>query len=155
MSYLADLLAYNAWANAVVLAATDELTGEQLAFSMPELGGSALELLDHTAQVQANFLGIMTGAGRPGRGEDRTYPAMRALLTSTSDGLCAALPDLERRANALFELPWFGRSFTIETGVIQVATHSVQHRAGICAGVARAGREVRTLDYIAWASEYR
>jgi hypothetical protein len=38
---------------------------------------------------------------------------------------------------------------------VQVATHSVQHRAGVCAGIARAGREAPNLDYIIWLNEFR
>ena len=155
MSYFRDLFEYNLWANEIILAATGELTPEALATPMPDLGGTPLELLDHMAVVQSAFLGLMTGAGRPPRTGDRPYIEVRDALRSSSDGFIAALPKLEPRLAETFEVPWFGRSFTIEQGLTQVATHSVQHRAGVAAGVAHAGGAVENLDYIAWLSKHR
>lgn len=155
MSAFSELFEYNRWANSLVLEATAQMSAEALAAPMPELGGSTLGLLEHLAQVQANFLGIMTGAGRPPRDEGRGFDQIAALVRSTDDGFLAALPALEARLQDQFELPWFGRSFTVEQGLTQVATHSVQHRAGISAGIARSGLKPADLDYIIWCAENR
>jgi uncharacterized damage-inducible protein DinB len=155
VSYLRDLFEYNLWANEVILAATDQLSPDALATPMPDLGGTPLELLDHTALVQAGFLGLLTGAGRPAHAGDRLYIEVRDALRSSSDGFIAELPKLERRLGDSIEVPWFGRSFTVEQALLQVATHSVQHRAGIAAGVAHAGGTVENLDYIAWLNNHR
>ncbi len=155
MSRFADLFEYNRWANGLVLAATSRMSGEALSAPMPELGGATIGLLEHLAQVQANFFGIMTGSGRPPREEGRPYDAIAALVRQTDEGFLDALPSLEARLEDRFELPWFGRTFTIEQGLIQVATHSVQHRAGISAGIARAGLKLADLDYIIWCAEQR
>lgn len=155
MSQFADLFEYNHWANELVLSATSQMTAEALAAPMPELGGSTIGLLEHLAQVQANFLGIMTGAGRPPREDGRPYDQIAALLRQTDEGFITALPSLKARLTDQFELSWFGRAFTIEQGLAQVATHSVQHRAGISAGIARAGLKPADLDYIIWCAEKR
>ena len=155
MSAFSELFEYNRWANSLVLDAMAELPADARSAPMPELGGPALGLLEHLAQVQANFLGIMTGAGRPPREDGRNFELIAALVRSTDDGFLAALPALETRLQDEFELPWFGRSFTVEQGLTQVATHSVQHRAGISAGIARAGLKPADLDYIIWCAQAR
>ena len=80
---------------------------------------------------------------------------MRALLLANDAGYREALPGLLERLDDTFELPWFGRSFTVEQALIHVPTHSVQHRAAVAAGIAKAGREAPTLDYMLWAGKFR
>lgn len=154
MSQFRDLYEYNEWANGLVLTATDQLSPEQLAAEMPELGGSVLQLLDHTARVEQAFLALMTGGERPDR-RDRSYVEVKAALRTAAAGYRSALPQLAGRLNDRFVVPWFEREFTIEQGLTQVATHSVQHRAGICAGIFRAGIEPPGLDYIMWLTQFR
>ncbi|MGB4861086.1 MAG: DinB family protein [Tepidiformaceae bacterium] len=154
MTDFQDLFEYNSWANSLVLAGVDELSDEELTAPMDELGGSVIELLGHTAQVEAAFLGLMTGAtDRPSR--ETEYPRIRERLVANSAGYLAAMPQLSERLSERFLVPWFKREFTIEQSLLQVATHSVQHRAGICAGIARAGREAPGLDYIMWLNSNR
>lgn len=96
----------------------------------------------------------MTGSSeRPARVTD--YPPIRERIEANSAGYLAAMPNLSGRLSERFHVPWFGREFTIERGLLQVATHSVQHRAGICAGIARAGRKAPDLDYIQWLNTHR
>jgi uncharacterized damage-inducible protein DinB len=154
MTSFGDLFEYNTWANEQLLALTDQLSTAELEAPMPELGGSVLELLAHASLVEAAFLGLMTGAGRP-PSRERGYADIRETYRTTAKGFGDALPDLEARLSQTFEVPWFGRAFTIEQGLLQVTTHSVQHRAGIAAGIARSGREAPNLDYIIWLSKHR
>jgi uncharacterized damage-inducible protein DinB len=137
------------------MAVMDQMGDEQLRAEMPELGGSALGLLEHTAQVEAAFHWLLTGAARPERRAGAGYGDVRSLLTATDAALQSALPELERRLADPVEVPWFGRSFEIGQALMQVATHSVQHRAGICAGIARAGLQAPGLDYIMWLNAHR
>ncbi len=153
MSHFADLFEYNAWANQQVFALADQMSDDQRAADMPELGGSVLELLDHLVRVEQAFLALMTGGERPGR--DRPYPEVRDALAASIAGYSEALPALEQRLAERFTVPWFEREFTIEQALTQVATHSVQHRAGICAGIHRAGLEPPGLDYIMWLEQFR
>lgn len=155
MSNLRDLFEYNAWANSHVLAVTDKLSADQLTAPMTELGGSVQELLAHTAMVEAAFLGLMTGIQPASKLDQSSYPDVRALFQHNATNYLASVEGLEARAGEQFKVPWFGRAFTIEQGLTQVATHSVQHRAGACAGIARAGREAPGLDYIMWLATHR
>lgn len=154
MTNFQDLFEYNAWANGLILAETDELSDAELTAPMDELGGPVIELLQHMAQVEAAFLGLMTGAtDRPSR--ETEYSGIRGRLMTNSAGFLAAMPELTKRLSEPFLVPWFKREFTLEQGLLQVATHSVQHRAGICAGIARAGRTTPGLDYIMWLNSHR
>ncbi len=155
MSHLHDLFEYNQWANSLVLAETDQMSVEALDAPMPELGGSTLELLSHLERVQANFFGLLAGTGRPPRADGRPYGDVAAALRESDEAYLAALPGFEARLAERIEVAWFERSFTFEQALLQVATHSVQHRAGISAGIARAGRKPADLDYIIWLARFR
>lgn len=155
MSQFTDLFEYNRWANALVLEATGRMSPEALAAPMPELGGSTFGLLEHLERVQANFFGMLTGSGRPPHVEGRTYEQVAAALRQSDDDFLAAIPSFEDRLDDLVEVAWFKRSFGVGQCLVQVATHSVQHRAGISAGIARGGIEPKNLDYIIWLSEFR
>lgn len=150
-----DLFEYNTWANDQVLAGTDALSEAQLGAPMPELGGSVLELLDHYEQVEAAFLAAMTGGPLRESRDARAYGTVREALRATAAAWAEAVPRLEQRLGETFPVPWWRRSFTVEQGLLQVVTHSVQHRAGVCAGIARAGGKPPELDYIIWLAAFR
>lgn len=154
VTQLNDLFEYNAWANALVVDEMDKLPDEARRAEMPELGGSALSLLEHTAQVEAAFHWLMTGVVRE-RTRDGSYEAVRSVLMANAELYRQDLPKLETRLQDQCEVPWFKRAFTIEQALTQVATHSVQHRAGICAGIARGGGTAPGLDYIMWLNQHR
>lgn len=153
MTLFVDLYDYNRWANERVLEVTGRMTDAQLTVEMPELGGSVLELLDHTARVEQVFLTLLTSGEPPPRG--RPYEAVCQGFADSATGYAAALTGLEARMAERVTVPWFGRDFTVEQILLQVATHSVQHRAGICAGIARAGFEAPDIDYIQWLNQFR
>jgi uncharacterized damage-inducible protein DinB len=155
LNQLIDLLEYNVWANDLVLAETDKLSADALAADMPELGGSALGLMEHTAQVQAAFLSLVTGGElkRPTGG--KPYAEVAALLRETGEALYAAVKGSTVAVDGRVLVPWFQREFSVEQVLVQVATHSVQHRAGICAGIFRGGGTAPGLDYIMWLSKAR
>jgi len=155
MTDFAELFEYNDWANRAVLAVTDELTAEQLSAPMPELGGSALELLGHASRVESAFLALMLDDRSLLAEEERDYAAIRETFRSVADGYREAMPALSSRLAAPVYVPWFNRNFTVEQALLQVATHSVQHRAGVCAGIARTGKRAPNLDYIIWLSQFR
>ncbi len=155
MAQFEDLFEYNEWANQQVLTVTDDLSPEQLAAPMPELGGSALDLLAHTAKVEAAFLGLMMDDPSRLAPEMSEYARIREVFATAAAGYRECLPGLTGDLGKRFEVPWFGRQFTVEQALLQVATHSVQHRAGICAGIARAGKDAPNLDYIHWLYQFR
>lgn len=154
MSHFGDLFAYDRSANELILAVCDGLSHEQRMAPFPELGGSVLELLGHIVGVQEAFLALMTG-GAARYPEDGPYDQVRAAFASVAAGYEAAVPTLERKLATDVSIPWFKREITVEQALTQVATHSVQHRAGVAAGIARAGREAPELDFIHWVAAER
>ena len=155
MTNFRDLFEYNKWANEQVLAVTGQMTDGQLRADMPELGGSALGLMEHYSLVEAAFLGLITQDPSLRPPEPRDYAGVKATFERTAQAYLARVPDLEKRLGDSHEIPWFKRTFTIEQCLLQVATHSVQHRAGVCAGMARAGKQAPDLDYIIWLNAFR
>jgi uncharacterized damage-inducible protein DinB len=154
VSLFTELFEYNAWANERVTAFCDGLHEEAFVAPREDLGGSLLDLLNHTVQVERVFLAMMTG-GQPERPEPMGFSELRELWPNIAAGYRAALPSLESRRAERFFVPWFEREFTVEQGLVQVATHSVQHRAGIAAILSQAGHPAPNLDYIAWLAEAR
>src|SRR4030042_871154 len=60
-STLIELIRYNNWANAQVLAACQELTPSQLAATAPGTYGSIHRTLGHIIAAEADYIGRMTG----------------------------------------------------------------------------------------------
>ncbi|HEX9091643.1 MAG TPA: DinB family protein, partial [Anaerolineales bacterium] len=58
---LIELIHYNNWANAKVLAACQELTADQMAATAPGTYGSIRNTLGHIIRAEADYVGRMTG----------------------------------------------------------------------------------------------
>jgi uncharacterized damage-inducible protein DinB len=98
--------------------------------------------------VETNYLRLMRG--EPPRAErfaqvsealertDAVSEEYLALITEASEF------DLTR----LFRMPGLGRKLSLEQGLIQVATHSTQHRADLASALTRLGQEPPALDYV-------
>jgi uncharacterized damage-inducible protein DinB len=58
---LVELIRYNNWANAQVLAACQKLTADQLASSAPGTYGTIRHTLEHIIRAEADYVGRLTG----------------------------------------------------------------------------------------------
>lgn len=58
---LIELICYNNWANAQVLAACQRLTAEQLATTAPGAYGTIHQTLGHIIHAEADYIGRLTG----------------------------------------------------------------------------------------------
>jgi uncharacterized damage-inducible protein DinB len=153
VTILAELLAYNAWANERVLEACRGLSAEQLQAPQGDMYGPVLDTLRHILEVEAGYLALIAGAGRP-------PPAAEGLAALTDQSKSVAVgyerllgsagaSGLERR----FSIPWFEREVTVEQGLAQVVTHSLQHRADVAGALTRAGIEPPPLDFVLFVLE--
>lgn len=152
-----DLYAHMEWADARVW-------GEVL--RTPAIGDDPFvrSSLFHLHVVQFAYLtGWTGGTPDPGRTDDFTsmpelrdwgrtyYPAVREWLAEVSDA------DLDRRDPVLwtdFVEGLIGRPpvrIPVSDMVIQVATHSTQHRAQVNRRIRELGGEPPFIDYVAWA----
>ncbi len=62
---LVELIRYNNWANAQILAACQKLTAEQLAAAAPGAYGTIHDTLGHIIAAEADYVGRMTGDRPP------------------------------------------------------------------------------------------
>jgi uncharacterized damage-inducible protein DinB len=60
-STLVELIRYNNWANAQILAACQQLTADQLAAAAPGAYGAIGDTLEHIIRAEADYVGRMTG----------------------------------------------------------------------------------------------
>ena len=58
----------------------------------------------------------------------------------------------KRASDAFYDeplsVPWFDFALTKHDGLLQVVTHSTQHRAQVCSVLGQHGVEVPNLDYV-------
>jgi uncharacterized damage-inducible protein DinB len=144
MQELAVLHRFNLWANANLLAAVRKLPPEQLSERREGMYDSVLNVLGHFAAVEAAYLSLMRSESfEPG---DRSLDGLEQSLAASG----RALVELADSAplDGSFHIPWFGRDFTVATGLRQVLTHSANHRADINQWLPRFGVESARVDYI-------
>ena len=158
MDSLQALYAYNAWANARVFAVCGGLDQAHLEERAPGTFGSIEDTLKHlvsTEEVYAAMLRDETlaqGEQREAQREayfahDVTWFAERAAQ------LGRAYQDLLAQAGATFYdepllVPWFDFRLTKHDGLLQVLSHSAQHRAQVFSVLGERGLEVPNLDYV-------
>jgi uncharacterized damage-inducible protein DinB len=161
MQDLLDLFRHNAWANARVFGLAAAL-GDRLAeIEAPGTQGTAHSTLAHLARVERAYLSMIEQ--RPGealesseeyRAHDLAWfvDEMRDLGSAYLAVLEASTPDsLERDLS----IPWFAFPVTAREGLLQVLTHSAQHRSQVLSWLASQGFETPDLDYVVMLGELR
>lgn len=133
-STLIELIYYNNWANAQIIAACRELTADQLAAAAPGTYGAIHETLGHIIFAEADYVGRLTG--------NRLRPSFKredgptvADLAAFADQVAAAL------LNAAQRIPPTQMVYEEEDGqtieyqarhlFIQTINHGVEHRTNI------------------------
>jgi uncharacterized damage-inducible protein DinB len=151
---LQDLYAYNAWANAQVFAVCRDRDQAQLDASAPGTIGTITATLAHLVGVEAVYLLML-------RGELDALQRFREQSAAFSLGawaqraarLGAEYRELLASADAAFydeplAVPWFDFALTKHDGLLQVLSHSAQHRAQVFSVLGERGVEVPDLDYV-------
>jgi uncharacterized damage-inducible protein DinB len=131
---LVELIRYNNWANAQVLAACESLSAGQLDTAAPGAYGTIRDTLAHIIRAEADYTGRLTGQGPQPSFRWQDHPALseiRAYADKVADALLDAIrrtpPDdivheeedgntIDYKARALF---------------IQVINHGIEHRTNI------------------------
>ena len=130
-STLLELFRYDSWANERMLTACAGLATDQLAAPMPDLYGSPLETLTHLVSVEANYLRLMRGEPTQAEHFEVVIAAIER-SRAASDGYLRLIAELEsEHLERPFRMPGLNRDLSLEQGLIQVATHSTQHRADL------------------------
>jgi uncharacterized damage-inducible protein DinB len=131
---LVELIRYNNWANAQVLAACQKLSEEQLAASAPGAYGPIHATLGHMIAAEADYINRLTGEGPqpPFRWEDR--PALDDIFAFSSIVASALLDTVQRvPPDHLVHEEEDGNSMDYKASLlfIQVINHGIEHRTNI------------------------
>jgi uncharacterized damage-inducible protein DinB len=131
---LVELIRYNNWANAQVLATCQKLSADQLAASAPGVYGSIHRTLGHIVAAEADYVGRLTGAGPqpPFRWEDE--PALADIDTFSGQVAAALLDAIQRTSPThIVHEEEGGNSIDYQARVlfIQVINHGIEHRTNI------------------------
>ena len=131
---LVELIRFNNWANAQIIAACQELTPDQLATAAPGAYGSIHRTLGHILAAEADYVGRMTGDGPqpPFRWEDGPDLAdIAAFAGQVADALLDAVQCIpptylvHEEENGLF-IDYHARHL-----FMQAINHGIEHRTNI------------------------
>jgi uncharacterized damage-inducible protein DinB len=131
---LVELVRYNNWANAQVLAVCQQLTSEQVAASAPGAYGSIHRTLGHIIAAEADYVGRMTGIGPqpPFRWEDG--PAV-ADIAQFAGQVASALLDSVQNVSPTYLVHEEENGQFIDYHArhlfMQAINHGIEHRTNI------------------------
>lgn len=155
MRTLSDLYAYNAWANAQVFAACRDLDQARLDEDAPGTFGSITETLKHMAQVELVYFLMLQDKPLPASQKERDefFAHDLAWFAETLARVGQGYVELVANADDAFlsqplHVPWFDFALTKHDGLLQVLSHSAQHRAQVFSVLGQRGIEVPDLDYV-------
>jgi uncharacterized damage-inducible protein DinB len=161
MQDLADLFRYNAWANGRVFDIAAGQDAHTLDLEASGTRDTVANTLKHLAQVERVYLGTLEQRPVEWRNGQADYLAhdLGWFATHTQElgaGFLklvdSAEPDqLARKLN----IPWFDFAVTAREGLLQVLTHSAQHRSQVLSWLSGRGVPTPDLDYVVMLSEIR
>ncbi len=131
---LIELIRYNNWANAQVLAACQKLNKEQLAASAPGAYGSIHATLGHMIAAEADYINRLTGKGPqpPFRWEDE--PALEDIFAFSKIVAVDLLDAVQRTPpEHIVHEEENGNTIDYKASLlfIQVINHGIEHRTNI------------------------
>ena len=160
MQELIDLYRHNAWANERVFALAQDLKAGLLEANAPGTRDTVRGTLAHLARVEYLYLTMIQGKPRASVESPEAYAAhdlawMRRHLQEISAGFVRAIetatPDvLARRLDLAVKAP-----VTARDGLLQVLTHSSQHRSQVLSWLSAQGVSTPDLDYVLMLGEQR
>ena len=146
---LVDLIQYNNWANAQVLAVCQKLAADQLAAAAPGAYGTIRDTLEHIIRAEADYVGRLTG--------DRPLPSFRwedqpalADLSAFADQVAGALVEAVQRIPPTHVVHEEEDGNTLDYQAralfIQVINHGIEHRTNITTILSSLGLATPEVD---------
>jgi uncharacterized damage-inducible protein DinB len=131
---LVELIRYNNWANAQVIATCLKLSADQLAASAPGAYGSIHRTLGHLIAAEADYIGRLTGRRfePPFRWEDE--PALPDISAFAGQVGVALLDTIQRVPPSQIvheEENGFTMDYQARALFIQVINHGIEHRTNV------------------------
>ena len=151
-STLIELIRYNNWANAQIIAACQELTTEQFAAAAPGAYGTIRDTLEHIIRAEADYVGRMVG--------DRPQPSFKwrdradlADLAAFADQVAGALLDAVRRIPPTYLVHEEEDGQFIDYHArhlfMQAIDHGIEHRTNVTTILSGLGLSAPEVD--GWA----
>ena len=160
MQELIDLYRHNAWANERVFGLAQDVEASLLEAEAPGTRGTVKGTLAHLARVEHLYLTMIEGKPRESVESPEDYEAhdlawMRRHLHDIGEGFVRAIetatPDvLARRLDIRVKFP-----VTARDGLLQVLTHSSQHRSQVLSWLSAQGVTTPDLDYVLMLGDQR
>ncbi len=154
MKTLRQLALYNDWANQRVFDICAAASTQDLSQAAKGTVGSVGETLAHLVEVEDVYLLMLQGRD-PGDvtddddylSHDTPWFAQRSLELGKAYQAMLSKND-EAWLESTFSVPWFGFALSRRDGLLQVWTHSAQHRAQVLSALGSHDIEVPDVDYI-------
>lgn len=156
MRTLENLYAYNAWANAQVFAVCRVVDEQWLEEQAPGTYGTILDTLRHLVEVEDVYARMLSG-GSMENVETREDHDL-GWLADWVARLGQQYAEMVAGAGESFydedlNVPWFDFHLTKHDGLLQVLSHSAQHRAQVLSMLGARGLKVPDLDYVLFVEE--
>ncbi len=154
MRTLPNLYAYNAWANAQVFAVCRDVDQGRLEEQAPGTFGTLAETLKHMVGVETVYVQMLQNEPLGAKGSQDEFLAHDlAWFAETAAQVGRKYIELLANASDAFydeplHVPWFDFPLTKHDGLLQVLSHSAQHRAQVFSVLGQWGVEVPDLDYV-------
>jgi uncharacterized damage-inducible protein DinB len=161
MQDLADLFRHNAWANAKVFDLVVGLDPEVVALEASGTRDTVADTLKHLALVEHVYLALIEQRPLETLEERTTFQAHAV------EWFAAHVRELGEAYVGLVEsnaprdwgrdlaIPWFDFAVTAREGLLQVLSHSAQHRSQVLSWLSGRGVQTPDLDYVLMLSEVR
>ena len=154
MQDLVALYRHNAWANARVFEAALRADPALLSQPAPGTRDTVQGTLAHLARVEYVYLALLEGTPREQLETRESYEAhdldwLRSHLQTLGSRYLSLLERItaERLAQPL-DIPWFDFPISGRDGLLQVLTHSSQHRSQVLSWLSARGLPTPDLDYV-------
>jgi uncharacterized damage-inducible protein DinB len=140
MTDLGELFRYNAWANAIVFGVARD-----------SADAGVHDTLSHLVAVEAVYTLMIRGGAPAGHTDRAVYMARpNAEFVREAADLAVRYQELltESSMDALVTIPWFSFRPSVRQALMQVLTHSAQHRSQLASQLEALGSVVPNFDYI-------
>jgi uncharacterized damage-inducible protein DinB len=159
MQELRALFEYNVWANRKVFELTFDLDPRLVEAQAPGTRDSVGGTLRHLARVEYAYLSMIEQRPPESIEPRESYEAhdlawFRAHmeeLGAAYQALIASMPAAE--LDRALHIPWFDFPLTARDGLLQVLSHSAQHRSQVLAWLSARGVTTPDLDYVLMVGE--
>jgi uncharacterized damage-inducible protein DinB len=151
---LIELIRYNNWANAQIIATCEKLTADQLAATAPGTYGSIHRTLGHVIHAEADYIGRLTGdrPEPPFKWEDGPGIAeLSAFAAQVADALLDAAQRIPPSHMVHEEEDGLYLDYHARHLFIQTINHGIEHRTNITtilSGLGLAAPEVDGWGYL-------